>query len=295
MTRYAATLSGNFDHDIIYGVSSAISDATGLTIGANQIGVDPKFVNASAAPYDFHTQAGAPGTDAGMNLSQVLIDIDNHVRPQGASADVGATEYATAGTAPVISGVFTSGITSNSAVISWTTDLASTSYAEYGPTGYTSTTSVNANLVTLHSVALSGLSPSTLYHFRADSIANGSLGVSTDYTFTTSAALVAPTSFSLSAAPSLSLAQGQSGTDAISATLLTGNPAAVSFKTSSLPAGVTASFSSTSCTATCSTSLKFSAAPNASAGTFSLAITGTGGGASASTTVTLKVTGKHHP
>jgi hypothetical protein len=293
LTRYQATVTNSpFDHNLIYGVSSIISDSTGFTIGTNPIGSNPSFVNASSAPYDFHTQAGGAGIDAGMNLAQVPNDIDSHTRPQGASTDLGATEYSTATNAPVISAVFTSSIAPDSVVINWTTDVPSTSSVEYGTSGYGPPTPVDANLVTLHSVTLSGLSPSTLYHFRVDSTANGSLGVSTDYTFTTAASL-GGTSFSLSAASaSLSVAQGQSTTDTVTATLLTGSAAAVSFAASSLPAGMTASFSSANCTVTCSTTLTLYASTAASTGTYTLGITATGGGSSASTTVVVTVTGR---
>jgi hypothetical protein len=290
LTRYAATTTGSiFDHNLVYGVSSVISDSTGFTIGTNQIGPNPSFVNASSAPYDFHTQAGGAGIDAGMNLAQVPIDIDSHIRPQGASTDMGATEYSTATNAPVISNVFTSSIGPDSVVINWTTDVASTSSVEYGTSGYGPPTPVDTNLVTLHAVALSGLSPSTLYHFRVDSTANGSLGVSTDYTFTTSASL-GGASFTLSAASSLTVAQGQSTNNAVTATLVTGSPMAVSFAASSLPAGVTASFSSATCMATCSTTLTFSVSTGASTGTYNVGITGTGGTSSASANVAVTVT-----
>jgi hypothetical protein len=67
ITRYAATISGSaFDHNLVYGVSTVISDVTGFTIGTNQIGANPLFVNASTAPYDFHLQPGSPGIDAGV-------------------------------------------------------------------------------------------------------------------------------------------------------------------------------------------------------------------------------------
>jgi hypothetical protein len=67
ITRYSATISGSaFDHNLVYGVSTVISDVTGFTIATNQIGANPLFVNASTAPYDFHLQPGSPGIDAGV-------------------------------------------------------------------------------------------------------------------------------------------------------------------------------------------------------------------------------------
>jgi hypothetical protein len=94
VTRFAATISGSaFDHNLVNGVSTIISDVTGFTIGINQIGANPLFINASTAPYDFHAQLGGAGIDAGVNLSAVLSDFDGVTRPQGASTDVGAYEY----------------------------------------------------------------------------------------------------------------------------------------------------------------------------------------------------------
>jgi hypothetical protein len=67
ITRYAATISGSaFDHNLIYGVSTAIADPTGFTVGINQIGANPLFVNASTTPYDFRLQSGSPGIGAGV-------------------------------------------------------------------------------------------------------------------------------------------------------------------------------------------------------------------------------------
>src|ERR1700687_2415418 len=94
LTRYSATITGSaFDHNLIYGVSTVISDVTGFTIGINQIGASPLFVNASTAPYDFHAQLGGAGIDAGVNLSAGLFDFEGVARPQGPSTDVGAYEY----------------------------------------------------------------------------------------------------------------------------------------------------------------------------------------------------------
>src|SRR3989441_8215142 len=82
-----------------------------------------------------------------------------------------------------------SGITSTSATISWTTDEASDSQVEYGTTtAYGQVSALASALVTSHSVGLSGLSASTVYHYRVKSRdAVGNLATSADVTFTTAA------------------------------------------------------------------------------------------------------------
>ena len=93
-------------------------------------------------------------------------------------------------TPPVISGVSTGSILSGAATISWTTDEGSDSQVEYGATAsYGSSSALNTQLVTSHSVTLSGLAAASTYHYRVDSRdAAGNLATSGDYTFTTAAA-----------------------------------------------------------------------------------------------------------
>ena len=90
-------------------------------------------------------------------------------------------------TAPTISSVNASAITSSGATITWTTDEASTSQVDYGVTiSYGQSTPLNSTLVTSHSVSLTGLSASTVYHYRVrskDAASNERL--SADVTFTT--------------------------------------------------------------------------------------------------------------
>jgi lysophospholipase L1-like esterase len=90
-------------------------------------------------------------------------------------------------TPPVISNVASGSIGSSSATITWTTDELSDSQVEYGTTAsYGSSTTLNSSMVTSHSVNITGLSSSTLYHFRVkskDSVSN--LATGTDNTFTT--------------------------------------------------------------------------------------------------------------
>ncbi len=61
-------------------------------------------------------------------------------------------------------------VTSNTATIEWETDTASDSWVDYGlTTSYGSGAGQIGESVTHHVVNLSGLSPNTLYHFRAQS------------------------------------------------------------------------------------------------------------------------------
>ena len=89
-------------------------------------------------------------------------------------------------------------ITNNSAVVTWITDENGTGVVEYGTsTSYGFTKTISVPLVANHSVTLTGLNSSTLYHFRAsstDAAGNGpdtsgsDNNPSSDYTFTTAAA-----------------------------------------------------------------------------------------------------------
>jgi PKD repeat protein len=92
-------------------------------------------------------------------------------------------------TGPVISGVYTGAPGVDTATVNWMTDEASTSQVQYGmTTAYGYTTQLNTALATNHIQSISGLSPSTLYHYRV--VSRDSAGNSTsspDYTFTTAA------------------------------------------------------------------------------------------------------------
>jgi hypothetical protein len=91
--------------------------------------------------------------------------------------------------APVISAVASSGVTYNSATITWTTDQSTTSKVNYGTTTSYGSTSTSSSLLTAHTASLIGLAASTTYHFNI--VATISAGLSTtssDFTFTTPAA-----------------------------------------------------------------------------------------------------------
>jgi fibronectin type III domain protein len=88
-------------------------------------------------------------------------------------------------TAPGLSGITTTSITSSGAVIRWTSDELSDSQVEYGlTTAYASVTTLNASLVASHVVTLTGLVDARRYHFRVRSRdAAGNLAMSADFAF----------------------------------------------------------------------------------------------------------------
>jgi len=89
-----------------------------------------------------------------------------------------------------VSAVKATNITTTGATVTWTTNEPADSQVDYGLTSaYGTSTSLNSTPVTSHSVALTGLTAGTTYHYRADSHdAGGRLASSTDATFTTASA-----------------------------------------------------------------------------------------------------------
>ncbi|MES2470778.1 MAG: fibronectin type III domain-containing protein [Patescibacteria group bacterium] len=86
---------------------------------------------------------------------------------------------------PVLSSIATS-TTNTTATITWTTVEAASSTINYGATTAYGSASSTAGFNTVHSVTLTGLTPSTVYHFQiSSSDSAGNLATSSDRTFTT--------------------------------------------------------------------------------------------------------------
>ncbi|MFA6003657.1 MAG: right-handed parallel beta-helix repeat-containing protein, partial [Elusimicrobiota bacterium] len=90
-------------------------------------------------------------------------------------------------TAPAISAVAAGAISSGSAAIGWTTNEAADTQVEFGlTTAYGQSTALNPVKTTSHGAGVSGLTASTLYHYRVKSRdAAGNLALSGDFSFTT--------------------------------------------------------------------------------------------------------------
>ena len=98
-----------------------------------------------------------------------------------------------------------------------------------------------------------------------------------------------PFDFSISNSGNKTVIAGFSTSNSINAALSSGNPQAVSFSVSGLPSGATGSFSSASCTPTCSTVLNISTTGSTPIGNFSVTINAAAGGITRSTAFTLTV------
>ncbi len=90
-------------------------------------------------------------------------------------------------TGPVISSISSGTPLETSVTITWTTDEPATSQINYGLTSsYTASTTLDSTATTSHSVAISGLTADTTYHFRVRSTdGEGNLTVSSDQTVIT--------------------------------------------------------------------------------------------------------------
>jgi hypothetical protein len=136
-----------------------------------------------------HPAAGSPTIDAGT--ASGLFDLDGNARTLGPATDMGAYEWVP--TAPIAVTGDVAAVSASAAVVPGSVDAggaATTFSVEYGVSGYASAVGGSAGAATLPvgvSVTLSGLAPSTTYHYRV--VAANSVGKSTgeDRTFTTAA------------------------------------------------------------------------------------------------------------
>ncbi|MFA5927045.1 MAG: YCF48-related protein [Patescibacteria group bacterium] len=186
--------------------------------------------------------------DATLNKTHV-VDITNlepdttyyyQVRSKDTYDNVTLSDVATFTTldnsTPVISSVVANA-SINSAIITWTTSIASDSFVEFGKTASYGTIQGSSDSVTQHSVTIIGLDMLSSYHFRVKSTYNGNTASSSDGTFDTSLSADALTELVISNIN----AAVDSGTGKVSVTWTTNKAA-----TSSVSYGITESLGSQS-------------------------------------------------
>jgi hypothetical protein len=134
---------------------------------------------ASAAYGSFSIQDTVLVTAHTVTLTGLVTGTTYHYQVISTDANgnqISSNDYtfSTTNPVPIISGVAAGSITDTGATITWTTDKATTSKVEYGTTAnYGSASAENANLVTSHTVTLTGLTKNTTYHYRVVSKDSG--------------------------------------------------------------------------------------------------------------------------
>ncbi|MBI4276264.1 fibronectin type III domain-containing protein [Candidatus Uhrbacteria bacterium] len=165
------------DGQVLYGESTSYGQSSVLQKNLSRMHIQALTGLSASTMYHFKVQS----RDSAGNLA-VSADatFTTGTPPPPPPADT---------TAPVISDVSASEVTSDSATISWKTDEATDGQVSYGTTApYGSSSNLHTDRTTSHTFVLRDLSASTMYHFQVRSRdAAGNLSVSADGTFTTSA------------------------------------------------------------------------------------------------------------
>jgi Putative peptidoglycan binding domain len=183
---------------------SLTSPSTTLTIASGSV-ADNLVVNATSVAVTLSTTGEsfvvtspsydlsvATSTGGGSAIVSCSGGIETAALFQGTGSTVytitpGSTNCATA-SAPNITGIAATNVTTNSATITWATNIAADSTVSYGTTASYGATSTVSTLVTAHSVSLSNLNAGTLYHYAVISSEYGTSTASGDNTFTTASA-----------------------------------------------------------------------------------------------------------
>ena len=191
-----------------FAVAPVISDVLTSNITENSAVVSWKTdVDATSSTVIYGTALGGPyGTTViGVgdekshlaNLTSLTANTTYYYKVKstnGGDETISVAEYSFTTNAFTITGVTSSNVTSTAATITWNTNVIATSNVDYGlTTGYGSSAPAVADATADslgHSVALTGLTPNTLYHYQVKSEdASANEEVSVDMTFQTQADL----------------------------------------------------------------------------------------------------------
>ena len=175
------------------------SPASGATVTGSVNVLGTASDNVGLSQVDVRVDSGVWNLASGLGnwsyaLNTVSLADGAHTIEARATDTSGNTNQATRSvtvdnTAPVITGVNASAITTSQATIGWQTNELSDSRVEYGLTAsYGSFSALQAAAVLSHSVTIAGLTPDTQYHYRVYSKdAAGNVAISGDASFTTAA------------------------------------------------------------------------------------------------------------
>jgi hypothetical protein len=206
----------NYWVDVVFNASTSGAPPTISGVQATQIASGGATIvwttnTASDSLVEYGTTAAygststlntTPVTAHSVQLSSLQPSTQYHFRvkskdsagSQSVSGDFTFTTSSSAPPPPVISAVNATNLTATGATITWATDQPADTQVVYGlDNTYGSSTTLVTTLVTNHSAAITGLTPSTAYHFQVKSTnASGAQSVSADASFTTAADTTPP-------------------------------------------------------------------------------------------------------
>jgi len=174
-------------------VYAMIMDYTTISVQISDGGYTNLIIMPSDITYVGETIEFYYDPDAEGSIEAVKAN-ETDTFEQGTSPDPFNLSLTILDSAPVISGITVSDVSTSGAKITWTTDEPSTGQVEYGSSSsYGSLSALNSALTTSHSVTLTGLDEVTTYHFRVVSEDGaGYTGYSTDWTFQTDSSPISP-------------------------------------------------------------------------------------------------------
>src|SRR5437762_1050819 len=222
------TSGGSLNHPAMY-VSLNVLGSMVLDVNGAQL--DAKFLNSSGSTQDHFTINKDLGAPSAFNFA--LTNGGSKSVSQGASV------------ANTISAALVSGTVQSVAF--------SASGLPTGATAAFSSTSCTPTCSTALTIKTSSTTPTGTSTITVKGIA-GAVTKTTSFSLTVNPASTS-FNFSLTNGGSKSVSQGASVSNSISAALVSGTTQSVSFSASGLPTGASASFSSTACSPTCSTTL----------------------------------------
>jgi len=170
-------------NNLFYNTGSA--SVTANSVSGNVRASSNPFVDYNNRDFRLATAIGG-----GTALSAPYnTDAVGNSRGSDGTWDVGAYEYNSGPdtTPPLVNGLAAVSITTNSAIIAFTTSESARSGVEYGLTTSYGSSATNSTLSINHSLQLNGLTPNTTYHYRVHATdASGNRTTSADSSFQTS-------------------------------------------------------------------------------------------------------------
>ena len=176
---YEAPPNGDLMGDLMYGVSEKIRAVNGVSMRNGPWSIVLEYTGGGTTMDYMHGEMGVPSMSIELRPTEedggAFVIPGSNIAPSVAEVFPGTIHFlkwvglhAGDPTPPQISAPEVTGISSTEATVRWKTDDPTTRVVEYGTTpAYSNRVQPDALRDIKHSVRLTGLTPSTTYHFQA--------------------------------------------------------------------------------------------------------------------------------